>query len=320
MASVKSIILSEYANKRRKAQLDAQEYKNSVFKLYPELESIDKELALTATEYTKRMLAGEDVALKMQNEISALRQKKSELLKSLSLSEDSFKPRYECNICNDEGIVTNGLCRCFKKRMVEENFKKSNLGSFLEDQSFDSFELEHYPEAVTVNSLTIRPRENMQKTFDACVRFADRFDEAKKSLLFIGSTGLGKTFLSTCIAKELLKKGKSVVYISAVDFFKRIEQGRFDSQNLDIDLFENCDLLIIDDLGVEPSSAYVTAIFSDVLDKRVMRGKKMVISTNTRVNDLKNIYGQRVYSRIHGYFDCYLFYGDDIRIKRGKNQ
>ena len=90
MASVKSIILSEYANKRRKAQLDAQEYKNSVFKLYPELESIDKELALTATEYTKRMLAGEDVALEMQNEISSLRQKKSELLKSLSLSEDSF--------------------------------------------------------------------------------------------------------------------------------------------------------------------------------------------------------------------------------------
>ena len=75
-----------------------------------------------------------------------------------------------------------------------------------------------------------------------------------------------------------------------------------------------------DVVGVEPSSAYVTAIFSDVLDKRVMRGKKMVISTNTRVNDLKNIYGQRVYSRIHGYFDCYLFYGDDIRIKRGKNQ
>ncbi len=313
--SVKAKIALELENKRRDAQMKAAEYREKVYAANPALSELDKKMSAVAVEYSKRLIGGEDVKAEMEQALEKLSANKEEYLKSIGLSSSDFEPKYSCSKCEDTGIVDGKLCRCFKLRIIEENFKKSNIGSFLKDQSFENFSLEFYSKE-KIQGFPLSPYETMEMNLKYCMEFADNFDKQEKGLFMSGATGLGKTFLSTCIARELLKKGKSVIYISAVDFFKRIEASRFDLHNADIELFENCDLLIIDDLGTEPPGAYAVAVFSDILDKRIMCGKMMIISTNRTEKDMEKLYGQRVRSRIVGYFKGMLFIGKDIRVKR----
>ncbi len=313
--TIRTKILSELEAKRRRAQLTAANNKLEAYANHPELIDFDKKISNTATAYTKRMIAGEDVKDEMQKEIAKIFSQKANFLHSVGLSAIEFEPKYSCKACNDTGVTDNGDCNCLKARIIEENFKNSNLGALLTNQSFDNFSLEFYPDEVQP-PYPISPRANMQKNFSVCRVFASNFNDVQKSLLLTGGTGLGKTFLSTCIARELLFLGKSVVYISAVDFFKRIENSRFDKENVDIDMFFGCDLLIIDDLGTEAPSQYTTAVFSDILDRRVNMEKKLILSTNHKISDIEKLYGQRIYSRISGYFEHLLFFGKDIRVQK----
>ena len=308
-------VLNEYQNKRRAAQVLAINNRADAYSKFPKLSEYDKQISNIATAFTKRMIAGEDVKGQMQKEIAALIDQKNDYLHSVGLSAAEFEPQYECSLCSDTGFTKSGDCSCLKARIVEENFKSSNIGSALKNQSFATFSLDFYSYEKQP-PYPVSPRVHMEKILKQCKKFAYEFDDAEKSLLMTGGTGLGKTFLSTCIAKELLLSGKSVIYISAVDFFKRIENSRFDKDNEDIDLFFGCDLLIIDDLGTEAPSVYTTAVFSDILDRRVVTDKKMILSTNHKIADIEKLYGQRIYSRISGYFDHLVFFGKDIRVQK----
>lgn len=308
-------IAQEYETNRRRAERDAQIRKADIYTQIPVLSDIDREITSVATDYTKRMINGEDVKSEMQSALKELSDKKKHILNENGLDMSVFEPRYNCSVCNDTGYVGNEMCACFKNRIIEENFRFSNIGETLSHQTFDSFDFEFYSEEKQ-EGFPLSPRENMRRNFAVCNTFANRFDEVTKNLLLTGKTGLGKTFLSTCIANKLLSTGKSVVYISAVDFFKRIEKSRFDSTNTDTLLFENCDLLIIDDLGTEAPSVYTTAVFSDILDKRIRTNRKMIFSSNHRFSEFEKIYGERVSSRLAGHFECLIFYGKDIRIQK----
>ncbi len=313
--AVRAKILAELETKRRAAQMRALKARAEAYATHPELAEFDKEISNTATDYTKRMIAGQNVKEQMQAEIAQLMAKKTDFLHSVGISTAEFEPQYSCTACFDTGFTKSGECNCFKARIIEENFKNSNIGNALKDQSFETFSLLFYPDDL-LPPYPISPRANMEKNLAVCRAFALNFDKVQKSLLLSGGTGLGKTFLSTCIARELLLSGKSVIYISAVDFFKRIENSRFDKDNTDVEMFEGCDLLIIDDLGTEAPSQYTTAVFSDILDKRVNTGKKMLLSTNYKISDVERLYGQRIYSRISGYFEHLLFFGKDIRVQK----
>lgn len=317
--SVNAAVSAEFEEKRRKAEEQARTFKAEVYKKIPALYDIEKRISNTATDYTKRMIGGEDVRAEMNEKLALLFGEKEAMLKLNGFSTDDFKPKYQCLACNDKGVTESGMCSCFRNRVIEENFKNSNIGDSLSHQSFDTFSLDFYPEQKS-ESYPLSPKENMTRNFKRCKSFAENFDIESKSLLLVGGTGLGKTFLSTCIAKQLLSDGKSVIYISAVDFFKRIENARFDSENTDVLLFESCDLLIIDDLGTEAPSVYTTAVFSDILDKRIRNSKKMILSSNSRFSDFEKLYGARVFSRLAGGFDCLLFYGKDIRIQKFLNK
>ncbi len=312
---IRSKLLEEYEAMRRTAQLNALNNRRIAYAKHPELVDFDKQISNVATAFTKRMITGENVKDEMKKEISEIIDKKNEFLHSIGMSQAEFEPQYNCVVCSDTGFVGNDECNCLRVRIIEENFKNSNIGTALKNQSFDTFSLDFYSNDVQ-SPYPVSPRKYMEKTLKKCREFATDFDSAQKSLLFTGGTGLGKTFLSTCIARELLLSGKSVIYISAVDFFKRIENSRFDKENTDVELFEKCDLLIIDDLGTEAPSTYTTAVFSDVLDKRVITEKKMILSTNHKITDIEKLYGQRIYSRISGYFDHYMFFGKDIRVQK----
>lgn len=312
-------ITAEFEQKRRKASQVALEFKTLTYKKYPTLADFDRQISNTATEYTKRIIGGEDVKEEMRKNLSVLFEKKKRFLADNGIDITDFDPQYECKVCNDTGRTERGVCECFNRRVIEENFASSNIGDSLSHQSFDSFDFNFYPDTNT-EGYPQSPRDNMKRNYSFCKAFSDNFDTVKKSLLLIGGTGLGKTFLSTCVAKQLLNNGKSVIYISAVDFFKRIEKSRFDSENKDVELFENCDLLIIDDLGTEAPSVYTTAVFSDILDKRLRCNKKMILSSNNKLSEFENIYGERVFSRLAGCFECLLFYGKDIRIQKFMNK
>jgi len=317
--SVKNQITAEFEQKRRNATMRAKHKKAEVYAKLPALADFDREISNVATSYTKRIIAGEQLSDQMQKEVASLLKQKQDFLESHGYSKDVFDEKYECSLCNDTGYLSGEMCSCFKKRIIEENFKSSNIGDSLTNQSFENFDLGFYL-AEKVQGYPLSPRDNMQRNLTICKSFADNFDTIKKSLLLIGGTGLGKTFLSTCVAKQLLTNGKSVIYISAVDFFKRIEKARFDIENTDVALFESCDLLIIDDLGTEAPSVYTTAVFSDILDKRIRCSKKMILSSNNKFSDFETIYGERVFSRLAGCFECLLFYGKDIRIQKFLNE
>lgn len=315
MASLtKQKIISEFEQKRRSATLKAANNKANAYQSYPELADYDKQISNVATAYTKRMIAGEDVSALMQADVAKIIEQKNAYLKSIGIDPKSFEPEYSCKACNDTGATKEGVCDCFKARLIEENFKNSNLSKILQNQSFENFSLDYYPDEIP-QGYPLSPRANIEKILKYCKEFAYNFDFSTKSILMTGGTGLGKTYLSTCIAKTLLENSKSVIYISAVDFFKRIESARFDATNTDVEMFENCDLLIVDDLGTEAPSVYATAVFSDILDKRVSQGKKMILNTNNKMSDIEKFYGQRVYSRIAGFFKCLVFFGKDIRVQ-----
>ena len=315
MAEIKIKIAEEFEHKRRLAERKASQKKREIYQKLPQLIEIDREISDTATMFTKRLMNGEDVEQQMRDALALLFDKKKKYLNNNGYDILDFEPVYECKKCNDSGYVNGERCSCFKNRLIEENFRHSNIGALLTNQSFDRFDPNFYSDEL-IKGYPLSPRENMRRSFKICKKFADDFDAVKKSLLLIGGTGLGKTFLSTCIARQLLSSGKSVIYISAVDFFKRIEKARFDSGNTDVSMFENCDLLIIDDLGTEAPSVYTVAVFTDILDSRYRSGKKMIISSNNKFKDFENIYGERVFSRLAGCFECLLFYGKDIRIQK----
>ncbi|MBP3480302.1 MAG: ATP-binding protein [Clostridia bacterium] len=311
-------IRQELEQKRREAQRAAKQRKSEIYAKIPALSELDREMSLKAAEYSMRIINGEDVDNEMKEALAKLSERKKACLLEHGLTGADFEPHYSCPVCHDTGVADGGYCSCFKARVIEENFNSSNIGKTLDYQSFDSFDLNFYPDEKTDN-YPCTPRENMKRNLAVCQTFADKFDFVKKSLLLIGGTGLGKTFLSTCVAKRLLMSGKSVIYISAVDFFKRIEKSRFDASDSDIRMFESCDLLIIDDLGTEAPSVYTTAVFSDILDKRWRCGKKLMISSNNRLTDFERLYGERVFSRLAGGFECLLFYGRDIRVQKFMN-
>ena len=311
-------IRGEFEQKRREAQKAAQQRKKEIYAAIPALAEIDRKINLTATEYSIRIINGEDVKNEMEEELSRLSDQKDNCLKQNGLSREDFLPVYSCGLCKDTGILDGEFCKCFKSRVIQENFKSSNIGNNLDYQSFEKFDLKFYPDQKE-GRYPLTPYENMKRNYAVCRKFADKFDDAKKSLLLIGGTGLGKTYLSTCIAKQLLTEGKSVIYISAVDFFKRIEKSRFEQNDGEIKMFENCDLLIIDDLGTEAPSAYTIAVFSDILDKRWRCERKLIISSNNRLTEFEKLYGQRVFSRLAGSFECLLFYGKDIRVQKFMN-
>lgn len=317
--AVKTKIIHEFEEKRRNAEMKAHAFKQETYRRLPFLSSMDAKISDTATAYTKRMIAGENVRDEMSLELEKLFLEKNSYLEQNGLSADAFEPQYSCKACNDTGYANGTVCTCFQKRVIEENFKSSNIGDTLSFQTFENFSFDFYSDEL-YNGYSISPRDLIKKNYTACLNFVKDFDNASKSLLFLGGTGLGKTFLSTCVANKLLSLGKSVIYISAVDFFKRIEKARFDNENTDVLLFENCDLLIIDDLGTEAPSVYTTAVFSDILDKRIRLGKKMIFSSNNALSEFKNLYGERVYSRLAGEFDCRLFIGSDIRTRRFRKE
>ena len=306
---------------------DLERRKQAVFARVPELSKIDYEIKSLGLKLYKIALNNADV----KEEVSSLRTKQKELLelkKSLlrknGYPEDELSERFHCNICRDRGTVDGKVCECYKKLLTEKAYELSNLSALLTHQTFDTFDLSLYSEEVD-DYYGVSPKEHMQRILDICKSFVKDFENTNTNLLFWGEPGLGKTFLSTCIAKELIETNHSVIYETAYKTFSMLEELKFkrtdneEKLRFKVEKLYSCDLLILDDLGSEFSTQYTTASLFDIINSRLISGKKTVINTNLSMAEVEKKYGERVVSRLFGHYQVLNFIGSDIRIDKSVN-
>ena len=323
-------LLIEYDKKKLNAEYQAGLKKQKIYKEEPQLQKIDDELATLAISTTKSVILHHDVSLlqNLQEKIDDLKKKKSDILSSLGMSLEDFNPVYECDICKDTGYVTENyrtsMCPCLKQKLFDANYNKSNMQQ-LKNQNFSSFsELLYSTEIDEEKYKTkISPRDNMKKILEISHHFIDHFDDPEeKNLLLTGNTGLGKTFLSSCIANELLKRQKNVLYQTSPIMLDTIIDGRFGKSDFDKSMYNNLlnvDLLIIDDLGTENLNNIKLSELFNIINARLLNVNhitKTIISTNLSLNNLYHTYDERIVSRIVGNYTLCYFFGEDIRFKK----
>ncbi|MBD5156248.1 MAG: ATP-binding protein [Butyrivibrio sp.] len=283
----------------------------------PEYGRLASRIGALASESAKASIHGNTSELDgIRGSIDEIRIRMNTLLTEGGFPSDYLEPVYECPLCKDTGYIGNKKCRCFKQAAIDLLYRQSNIRKILQSENFDAFCLDYFNPDFYDNSTGLSARENAEKLREACKEFVDAFP-AGDNILFYGNTGVGKTFLSNCIAKALLDKSFSVLYLSAIELFNILSE--YDKEDsADSELSESqitgCDLLIIDDLGTELSNAFTNSKLFYCINDRLLKGKSTVISTNLSPGELMNNYSERIFSRIKNSFKLYKLYGDDIRL------
>lgn len=318
-------ILADYENLRITAAAERKKRIDEVNSKFPRIAEIDKEIFRRGLENTNNILKNPEKKNEynrgFSENLKRLTDEKKKIMSENNLDPDYDKYHYECGICNDTGYDEEGKkCSCFKQKLINEAYSMSNMSEIIKEQNFDTFSLDYY--SAEPSNEGVSPRDNIVKIFNNCKKFCESFETENKSLLFYGPTGLGKTFLSSAIAKEIMDSGKSVVYVRATRLFTIYEDYRFgrNSDRSVIDNIYNSDLLIIDDLGTEPANNNNLSFLFDVVNERIAGGKKIIINTNLGLSELTKMYSTRFTSRLYEYFNMYKFFGEDIRLQKLKNR
>lgn len=330
-SSTLKTLLIEYGQKKLVAEQQAEIRKQNLYKKEPVLQEIENRLTSLAISTTKSIIKHNDSVLieNLQSEINDLKKQKEIILKKLKIEDDYLLPNYECQLCKDTGYIinndyTSSMCSCLKQKIFDIEYNKSNI-SDLKSQNFDTFSDLLYSDEINENKYhaKISPRDNIRKIKELCVNFIENFDDTnERNLLFTGNTGLGKTFLSSCIANEVLKQNKNVLYQTSPVMLDTIIDYRFGKSNVDKNMYDNLltvDLLIIDDLGTECMNQMKFAELFNIINTRLLNGNhvmKTIISTNLSLKNLYDTYDERIVSRIVGNYNICYFFGDDIRFKK----
>ncbi len=316
----------QYEIKRNQADALFIAEKKEIYDSTPKLSQIDKEITKCGIQTAK--LSIRPATTETQNEIKQLQTKilnlKEEKKKILDDLHITLAPKYSCCKCNDTGyVIKNGLtemCACMKQELLNEAYNKSNMHN-LQKETFDNLDLELFspePNFERYNSPT-SPRENIQKIIQVSKEFITNFkDSEQKNLLFTGSAGIGKTYISSCIANEIIKKGHTVLYQTSPILLDSIFDYKYNnksSKSLYDNLF-SVNLLIIDDLGTENlTAAKFSEIFTLLNARLITPNTKTIISTNFSLEELSKMYDTRIVSRLIGNFNICRFFGEDIRLK-----
>lgn len=295
-----------------------------VYRKLPEFKTLDESISILSVQYGKKLLNGDDSALdSLKKELELLRRNKKNLLISGGFPEDYLEPVYDCPDCRDTGYIGDRKCHCFRQAVIRLLYEQSNIKEFPTEASFDNFSLDFYPDDQYDKKTGRSVRAMMEDTLRICRQFIDNFGKEFQNLFFYGSVGVGKTFLSTCIAREIMNREFSVLYFSAPQLFSALSQNRFDRNDIDAknmsEYIFNCDLLIIDDLGSEYTNAFIASQFFTCINERLIHRKSTIISTNLSLESLADLYTERSFSRITSSYILLKMTGDDIRIKKKLN-
>lgn len=322
-------ILNSYDRRRDRAESDLEQRILDVYTQIPEVKEIDNEVSQIGLRLAKLVLLNpkdkDKIVSECKSKIEDLKSKKESLLIKHGVPEWYLEAQYKCNTCKDKGFLDNGhKCNCLRQEIINEAYKMSNLSRMLDKENFSTFDLSLFSAGKDSES-NVSPFENMESNIlPICDKFIINFDKDNgENLLFYGDTGLGKTFLCNCIAKSLLDKGYIVIYQTAFKMFEIIEDYKFKNQDQHIskENYENlfdCDLLIIDDLGTELTNSFTNSELFNILNTRLLLGKKTIISTNLTPMQLGQDYAIRIFSRIFDKFNAVKFIGKDLRWDRKK--
>ncbi len=314
-----SDFMIQYERTRNENMLRLEQRRKDIYQKVPRLLEIDREMASGAIRFAKDKLNGsacefEDLDAYLQR----LKEEQKQLLTSNGFPETSFDPIYTCSKCHDTGFVEGRPCSCLKQQLINSYYMQSNIHSILETENFDHFCLDYYSKQPDgIHSFT--PYEYMKNVLAQSKAFAADFDKKGGNLLFHGNTGLGKTFLSNCIAKALLDQGHTVLYLTAARLFEDImpDVVMNKKQNQDNPQIYNyvysCDLLIIDDLGTEFVNEFTRSEVYQVINERLLTKKSMLVSTNLSLKEIRDYYDERIVARMVENFTIREFIGDNIR-------
>lgn len=296
---------------------EKQALRQEIYRKSPQIAQTDSDMRRLAIQLCKAPFDKRISAAALDEQVNVLRRRRAELLQTGGWDPFVLEDEPLCRVCGDTGWLKDGMCTCLKRRCVAEQMKELSNTMSLGNQSFQSFRLDVYSDEPD-EKLGISPRQNMEKNLNICTAYAHHFGRSgDKNLLFSGSTGLGKTFLSACIARVVSEQEHSVVYDTAVNILRRFEQEKFrddpDARD-ETRRYQGCDLLIIDDLGCEMLSAFVTSALYDLINSRLVEGRSTIISTNLSPRELQKRYSPQICSRLLGEYRVMPFFGADIRL------
>ena len=311
-------IMRDYDARQTLSRLVLQERTDKVYSAIPEYKELLDTIGELSVEAAKCSIMGDNEAMnKLQSDIEAIKERLSDLLASNGFPKDYLTATYTCSLCQDTGYINNEKCSCFRQATIDLLYKQSNLSDMLNDENFDTFSLNYYSNEVTDPVTGLTPYNNAKKVLAICKDYVNAFPSGD-NILFYGDTGVGKTFLSNCIAKALLDKTHSVLYMSAIDLFKNLIDNSVGSNNGDMPPLEQqvltCDLLIIDDLGTELVNSYTNSKLFHCINNRLQNNLSTVISTNFTLQQLMDTYSERIFSRISSSYKLIKLFGDDIRL------
>ncbi len=316
-------LMARYSERRQRASAGLDERRIKVYADIPELRELEARARHLSYEYVKNHAKNTALSSKeFEERMEGLKSERLMLLKSHGFDEDYLEPKYVCPDCKDTGYIGNEKCHCLKKQAIELFYSQSGLGDVIKEESFDKFDLSLYPEDMTDPLIGMTSRAIMKDVYDSCMCFVKTFDDEFDNLLLYGDTGIGKTFLSHCIAGELLAEGHSVLYLDAIRFFEILEARQFDRElnyqekSSMFSYLTECELLIVDDLGTELTNSFTTVQLYHVIERRLMNRLQTIITTNLSIQDMNEIYSERIFSRIAKNYQMLRLIGDDIRLKK----
>lgn len=296
-----------------------QERYDEVISLCPQIADIDSSIIDISMANARARISSDSsdsTADELDSALQTLRLKRASALASIGKPADYLDDIYTCPYCKDSGYVNGNRCICFNKKAIDLIYKDSNLKNITNNENFDTFSLKWYNNTDVDSATGLTPYNNMQKVLNVCHEFVDNFDNTFSNLLFIGQTGVGKTFLSNCIAKALMDSCHSIIYLTAGEFFDAFKSGDYKDygeSRFDTSFFLECDLLIIDDLGTENGSSYNFSNLFYIINERMLRRKSVIISSNLEIPDIESRYSQRIFSRLVSAYSILRLFGDDIR-------
>ena len=311
---------AELENIRAANQAERERRTALVYRRVPEVERIDAALRAQMAELVRLTISRapdiKDRIAALERENLDMQMRRAELLTENGFAVDYLDEIYSCKKCHDSGVYNAAPCDCLDRLYNMELTRE--LGALLQhgDESFERFDLTLYSDEYDPRYGVV-PREAMKKVYEICRRFAENFPNVNSNLLLQGDTGLGKTYLSACIARTVADRGYSVLYSTAMQLFSDFETAKFARSTESADAsrkYFTCDLLIIDDLGTEMTTQFTVSALYQIVNTRLLEGRPTIISTNLPAAELKQRYSPQIASRLLGVYECYSFAGDDIRM------
>lgn len=307
-------IMKEYAQTQRRHRLALERKRDQVYAAIPEFHALEQSVPDMGRTALQLYLAGDtDAAASVREQITAVTARKKALLTEHGFPADYLEPTYDCPSCKDTGYVDGSKCQCLRRKETAIRYDQSNLAQLFAENNFSRLREDYYRgESLTAFRTAVK----------ASREFIARFNKDYENLYFYGTVGTGKSFLSICIAKELMDQGVEVLYFSSASLFDHMADAAFGrggstgAQRSTNDELYGCDCLIIDDLGTEMTNTFVLSSLFTILNARELARKSTIITTNLSLRELQERYSDRIFSRITTGFTICKLTGDDIRVIR----